>query len=103
MAQDYARIAETYYRTYLPSQYAKIEPGQREAFFQSLAAQVQDQVGYLTEDNLRAASRPDDSPLARTRKENMAALKAEEEALAELVYLPPEPGTQDRQLPRRSG
>jgi hypothetical protein len=96
---DYAATAERYWRTYLPSQYAKIAPADRATFFTSLGEQVDTMVTYLTEDNLRAVSRPTDTPDLRARRENMARAKAEQEALAELVQLPKEPGTEDRELP----
>jgi hypothetical protein len=96
----YARVAETYWQTFLPSQNAKIPPDQRQAFFQDLGRQVPEQVAYLAADSLRATSRATDPPVVRERRARMAELGAEEEALAELVYLPKEPGTDDRQMPR---
>ena len=97
----YAEIAERYWRTFLPSRYRTLDTTEkRTAFFTSLTAQVVDAVGYLTEDNFRASSRTTDDPLTRQRKLTMAHSRAEQEALGELVYLPKERGTTDRDLPR---
>ena len=52
-----------------------------------------------TEDNLRASSRPTDPPELTRRRATMARMRAEEEALAELVYLPKERGTLGRETP----
>jgi hypothetical protein len=96
-----AQTAETYWRTYLPSQYATLDPTQRDEFFRDVATQTMESIEYLTADNLRAVSRPGDSPQLRARREGMARLKAEGEAMAEHVYLPKEPGTEDRDMPTR--
>ena len=77
---------------------AQISPSDRAPFFEDLARQVEEAVTYLTADNLRAVSRPSDPPEMRARREAMARARAEEEALGELVYLPKEPGTEERDL-----
>lgn len=97
---DYASLAERYWRTYRPSAYARIAPQERAGFFQDLARQVAELVEILAEDNLRVASRPIDRPEQTARRAAMARLRAEEEALRELVYLDKEPGTEDREMPR---
>lgn len=93
----YAAVAERYWQTYLPTMYASLAPQNRESFFAELAGQVAETVDILAEDNLRASSRPGDSPQRLRRKAAMARLRAEEEALADMVYLPKETGTAHRE------
>lgn len=95
----YANLAARYWATYLPSRLETIPEAERAAFFADLGRQVDEMVTYLAEDNLRVSSRPQDPPELRQRRERMAHLRAEEEALAELVYLPKERGTQSRETP----
>jgi hypothetical protein len=97
---DYATLAWRYWRTYLPGQLARLPEADREAFFSGLGQEVADRVEELTEENLTASLRPDDGPQARAERGLMAMLRAREQALEELVYLPKEPGTEDREMPR---
>lgn len=98
-ASRYAKVAENYWRTYLPSQVATMENPTE--FFQSLGTQVQDAIDYeQTEHQQAATSR---LPENATYEQRVAALTgaakaAEEQALTELVFLPPEPGTEERRL-----
>ena len=95
----YAKIAENYWRTYLPSQVATMRDPS--VFFQSLGTQVQDQIDFTMLEHRDAATArlPEDA----TYEQTVAAIKgaakaAEEQALAELVFQPPEEGTEDRRL-----
>jgi hypothetical protein len=96
---EYASVAARYWATYLPSRLATIPDAERRAFFEDLGRQVAEMVDYLAEDNLRASSRPHDPPELTRRRATMARMRAEEEALAELVYLPKETGTRAREMP----
>lgn len=95
----YASVASRYWATYLPSRLETIPSEERQEFFTDLGRQVAEMVDYLTQDNLRASSRPNDPPELTRRRASMAQLRAEQEALAELVYLPKEPGTLAREMP----
>ena len=92
----YAAMAERYWRTYLPSEVARMAPEDRTPFFESLGQDVADAIELATEENLAASSRPTDSPVMRERRRATAAARAREEVLADLVYLPKETGTADR-------
>lgn len=96
---QYASIASRYWTTYLPSRVATIPTLERRAFFEDLGRQVAELVDYLAADNLRASSRPHDPPELTRRRETMARMRAEEEALADLVYLPKERGTLEAETP----
>lgn len=95
----YATVAARYWETYLPSRLATVPLADRRAFFEDLGSQVAQMVDYLASDNLRASSRPNDPPELTRRKASMARMRAEDEALAELVYLPKERGTKGRETP----
>ncbi|MDR7254926.1 hypothetical protein J2X46_003928 [Nocardioides sp. BE266] len=95
----YASTALRYWTTYLPSRLGTIPVNERQAFFEDLGRQVAEMVDYLAADNLRASSRPHDPPELTRRRATMARMRAEDEALAELVYLPKEKGTRGRETP----
>ncbi|MDQ1294769.1 MAG: hypothetical protein QG608_2654, partial [Actinomycetota bacterium] len=65
-----------------------------------LGEQVAERVEELTEENFAASLHPDDDPRTRAQRGLMAMLRAREEAMDELVYLPKEPGTEAREMPR---
>jgi hypothetical protein len=95
----YASMASRYWATYLPSRLETIPAPERQDFFTDLGRQVAEMVDYLAKDNLRASSRPSDPPELTQRRARMAQMRAEQEALAELVYLPKETGTLAREMP----
>lgn len=95
----YASVAARYWATCLPSRLETIPVPERRAFFEDLGRQVVEMVEYLAADNLRASSRPNDPADLTRRRATMARMRAEEEALAELVYLPKERGTLGRETP----
>jgi hypothetical protein len=99
--EDYATIALRYWTTYLPSQLATIPEPDRTTFFADLGRRVDELVEDLTEENLEGTLSPTDPPDLRPQRGRMAHERARETALAELVYLPKEPGTEDRELPSR--
>ena len=96
---EYASVAARYWATYLPSRLETIPATGRRAFFEDLGRQVAEMVDYLAADNLRASSRPHDPPELTRRRATMARMRAEDEALTELVYLPKERGTLARETP----
>jgi hypothetical protein len=95
----YASMASRYWATYLPRRLETIPVDQRQEFFTDLGRQVAEMVDYLAKDNLRASSRPHDPAELTERKARMAQMRAEQEALEELVYLPKETGTASRETP----
>ena len=95
----YATMAERYWTTYLPSEVAKMAPEDRAPFFASLGQDVADAIEQATAENLAHSTKPTDSPVMREKRRAAAAARAREEVLADLVYLPKEPGTADRTLP----
>lgn len=98
-APEYAEQAQKHWATYRPSQYAKIPETDRAAFFLAIGQDVVEAVELATEENLSRTRQQDHSPQTVARKEAMASARAEEEVLQELVFLPPEPGTENRQVP----
>lgn len=99
-ASGYAMVAWRYWQTYLPGRLARLPLEDREGFFAELGEQVAERVEELTEENLAASLRPQDDPRTRAQRGLMAMLRAREEAMDELVYLPKEPGTEAREMPR---
>ena len=94
---DYARIAEQHWRTFRPRATAKMR--NPSAFFQNLAARVEQRVNDLADD-LLAKEPPETEYEDRVAQIERANRKAEEIVLAQEVYLPPEPGQANNELPR---
>lgn len=95
----YADQALRYWETYRPTALRQIPQASRTEFFEAIAAEVELTIESLTVGNLRASSREADSPKQAERRKAMARARAEEEALAELVYLPKEQGTEGKTMP----
>lgn len=94
----FGRIAQQYWTTYLPGRVAAIPLDQQEAFFADLGRAVEDEiVNRLPEFEGRAA--PQESYEQTVGRLKMGRLRAQEAVLAELVYLPKEPGTENLELP----
>ncbi len=86
----YGAMAQSHWRTWLPSRYAMIaDPS---SVFSELGIQVSDQIATLELDLLGPEVAGEDF-LTRVGRRNMARLQAEELTLRELVLLPAE--TQD--------
>ena len=96
---QYLSLIRRYWETYLPSEIARMAPEDRDPFFQSLAADVEERIEDATTENLTASSHPGDSPTTLAKRETTARARAREEVLADLVYLPKEPGTTQREMP----
>jgi len=93
----FGRIAQQYWTTYLPSRLAQIPPAERMTFFEQLGREVQQEI----EDRapaLEGTPPPDEGYLETVGRLRMATAQAQEAVLAEMVYLPKEPGTEDLEL-----
>ena len=94
----YGRTAQAYWETYLPSRVAAIPRAEREAFFSQLGRDVEEQVVTL-QPQLAGPDPAGEGFLEKVGRLNNARSRAEEMVMADLVYLPPEPGTEDREPP----
>ncbi len=84
----YGQLAQEHWRRWLPTRYAAIPDP--EAFLSTLGQEVRDQVADLSQ-QLEGPDLPGEGYLEKLGRLNMAKLQAEEQVLADLVYLPPEP------------
>jgi hypothetical protein len=89
----YGRTAMTYWQTYLPTQVAQMQDP--EAFFEDLGQKVMTLVVTGQDEAVTSQTPPG---MSRPAFIQGARRSAEEEALKDLVYLQPEPGTQERRL-----
>jgi hypothetical protein len=91
---QYEQTARNYWETYLPSATAELDDPT--TFFRELAQQVEDQIesAVLTPPTVD----PEASAADREQAYAAALRAARETALADLVYLPPEPGTETKRL-----
>jgi hypothetical protein len=93
----YGLIAQRYWTTYLPARTATL-PDQ-EAFFTGLGEEIEDMVLSL-EDDLAGPDIPAEEYLAKVGRLRNARMRAEEMALAELIYSQtPEPNTEHLEPP----
>ena len=89
----YGQIALDYWITYRPAQIAQMSDPQ--AWATQIGEQIKEQVISAQQD----APIPDEASYLQIVNAQKAAGKiAEEQALNELVYLTPEPGTEDRRM-----
>jgi len=95
----YVSLARRYWETYLPSRVAAIPQTDRTEFFRSLGRQVAREVEELTP-SLAGQDPDNEQYLEKVGRLRNAEMRAEEQALAELVYLEKEPGTEDLELPQ---
>jgi hypothetical protein len=94
----YGLIAQRYWTTYLPARTAALP--NREAFFTELGDEIQEMVLSM-EDDLAGPDVPDEEFLAKVGRLRYGRMRAEEMALAEMVYSQtPEPGTEHLEPPR---
>lgn len=89
-ATEYAAIARTYWTTYLPTQVASMEDA--EAHFRVLGEEVAEAVATTVEQIVSTQPKPEGAA-AQVAARKAALREAREIVLAEMVYLPPEPGT----------
>ncbi len=94
---NYAETAQRYWETYLPSRHAQLEDP--ETFYRELASQVRAEIAAAMASTRPEAGLPENPTYLQIRAAHEGARKAaEEQALTELVFLTPEPGTEDRRM-----
>jgi hypothetical protein len=89
---QYGTIAARHMARWQPSTYAAIPADRRESYFRELDEEVSQRIADRAHFLKPPRSLQETDFLAYVGQMNMARLMAEEEVLAELVYLPPEPG-----------
>lgn len=98
-ASHYATLAQRYWTTYLPSQVEQMEDPA--AHFEWLGKQVMEQIEAALPDAEEAAveALPPDAPYQmHVAARDNARRAVTELALKDLIYLPPEPGTEGRRM-----
>ena len=80
-----------------PSTYAAIPEAEREAYFLRLDQEVADAISALERSLRPPKSLQETNFMEYVGQMNMARLMAEEQVLADLVYLPPEPGLESEE------
>ena len=88
----YGEMAARHMARWQPSTYAAIPAEEREAYFLRLDDEVEQAIRNLELSLKPPASLQETNFAEYVGQMNMAHLLAEEEVLAEMVYLPPEPG-----------
>lgn len=96
----YGSLALRYAQTYLPSQVAQLSDPQQH--YSDLGDEVAQEVDRLTEEMLPGVGDRTLSAPERIQETRAARKQAEEQVLAEMVLLPPEPGTESRELPSQT-
>jgi hypothetical protein len=89
---QYGTLAARHMARWQPSAYAAIPAGEREAYFRGLDEEVSQRIADRAHFLKPPESLQETDFLEYVGQMNMARLMAEDEVLAELVYLPPEPG-----------
>ena len=90
----YGQIARKHWARWLPARYAAIKDPT--SFFSDLGNQAEQRIDQLT-DRLAGEDPPGEDYLAKAGRLGQARMQAEEIVLAELILLPPEPGTDEDQ------
>jgi hypothetical protein len=89
---EYGAMAQRHWQQHLPRRHASIDDP--DAYFTSLGEQVAAQVAELwARMRAQAGNPPGEDYAARVGRLNAMRKQAEEIVLADLVLLPPEPGT----------
>ena len=88
----YGEMAERHMARWLPSTYAAIPADQRAEYFKQLDEEVTNAIRAREHSSRPPASLQETNFAEYVGQMNMAHLMAEEEVLAEMVYLAPEPG-----------
>jgi hypothetical protein len=88
----YGTLAERHMARWLPSTYAAIPADQRAEYFKQLDEEVTNAIRAREHFSRPPASLQETNFAEYVGQMNMAHLMAEEAVLAEMVYLPPEPG-----------
>lgn len=93
---NYVTLARRYWETYRPQELSAMEDPEK--FFTELGKEVDETVTSQTQ-ALLAARIPAGGPEEQAGLIAQARQMAEERALAELVFLPPEPGRERQEMP----
>lgn len=88
----YGNLAANHMAQWLPTAFASIPAEETEAYFRALDNRVVDAIGDLEVSLTPPKSLQQTDFLAYSGQMQMSHLMAEEQVLAELVYLAPEPG-----------
>jgi hypothetical protein len=88
----YGTMAARHMARWQPSAYAAIPAADRDRYFRELDEQIADAIQNRERSLKPPCSLQESDFLAYVGQMNMAHLMAEEAVLAEMVYLPPEPG-----------
>ena len=92
----YGQMARKHWARWLPARCTTIEDPT--SFFSDLGNQAEQRIDQLT-DRLAGEDPPGEDYLAKAGRLGQARMQAEEIVLAELILLPPEPGTDEDQDP----
>ena len=95
---EYAKTARRHWETFRPLELGQMEDP--ETFFQDLERDVQQRIAELTQEKMGEAMRETD-PQRRAGKLKAAQQMAREQALREIVFLPPEEESRDAELPSK--
>ena len=90
----YGQMARKHWARWLPARYAAIKDPT--SFFSDLGNQAEQRIDQLT-DRMAGDDPPGEDYLAKAGRLGQARMQAEEIVLAELILLPPEPGTDEDQ------
>lgn len=94
---ELAKLAKTYYETYLPSRVQAMDDP--ETFFRVFGTETAKQIRSL-EATMVGPDSPDEDYLTKLGRLGTAAKQATEKVLGETLYsLSPEPGTEENELP----
>lgn len=96
-AQQYARMAQTHWQTYLPEATAKLPDPEK--FFQDLGRRVEGLVQARAEALIAAADPRPTTEQEKIDQGLMAYRTAEEEVLADEVFRAPEKDAMENELP----
>ncbi len=90
----YGNLAADHMAQWLPTAFASIPAEEQQEYFRALDSRVVDAIGDLELSLTPPKSLQQTDFLAYSRQMQMSHLMAEEQVLAELVYLAPEPGAE---------
>lgn len=94
---QYGRLTQAYYQTYLPSRLAAIPEAEREAFFTARGEAIEQEIQTQAE-GMAGPDPEGEDFLEKLARLNVARKRAEEMVLAEMLYQEKEPGTEDAEM-----
>jgi hypothetical protein len=93
----YTKLARTYWETYLPEALSNLANPQN--YFEELTEEIFQEVCNRMAPIQSRITKEETDFMTRLGRINMAQLQVEAEVFSEMIYLPPEPGTEDRTMP----